>query len=451
VTTKQPDSNGPTHVTLRLPYLQHPRGDKVDFVLEGVSIEALRANGFVPESELIAANTKLLSGVRMPAAGGTWVIGGEDVWSLLRDAGAVIQKHIDQSTSWDDERHQLKGQIQSLIAERDALRVAINRDRTGLAAGLNHVRSIVKGYWWIAEGTWGSYDYTQHTTDTLQREVKFLIESVCSAASGALRASGDRANAALRSNPRHAEALANPPGPMHAVVKDSSPSSGVPVAAVDSETAKPREATSATAKATDNPGDGAGAEFAGHPFCVGDGQRCCDGCDGDGCQTCDNDPLVAWHKDTLSTLVESLEQQGRCPSISCNLGGGHNGPCNIDHSKRPPTVTTVVACGVAQKAAQITEDEYVEMALTPSPDDETLTSTDLNWTDEAGIQALRVLIGNVSSYCGELPSMVATVEPDWTEILHHVGHVEYELKEIRQVIDRKRLFELAKRKEGSSG
>jgi hypothetical protein len=58
--------------------------------------------------------------------------------------------------------------------------------------------------------------------------------------------------------------------------------------------------------------------------------------------------------------------------------------------------------------------------------------------DAAAAQALRVLIGNVCAYAGELPSLVSTIEPDWSELLHHAGHIEYELSEIREVLRLKR-------------
>lgn len=39
------------------------------------------------------------------------------------------------------------------------------------------------------------------------------------------------------------------------------------------------------------------------------------------------------------------EQAGKCPYLFCSLGGGHNGPCNVDGG--PPTITTVVTAGVS--------------------------------------------------------------------------------------------------------
>lgn len=86
----------------------------------------------------------------------------------------------------------------ALDSAQQEVRSVINRDRTGLAATLNHIQAIVRGWQWIAEGTWGSYTYEEQTTQTLQKEVGELIESVLRAASRGLRQSGDRAIAASR-------------------------------------------------------------------------------------------------------------------------------------------------------------------------------------------------------------------------------------------------------------
>jgi len=84
-------------------------------------------------------------------------------------------------------------------AEIERLRGLIDRDRTGLAAAFNAVQRIVKGYWWLAEGEWGSYDYTQHNEGTLRNEIRHCLEQISSQASEALKESGRRADSAFRS------------------------------------------------------------------------------------------------------------------------------------------------------------------------------------------------------------------------------------------------------------
>lgn len=90
--------------------------------------------------------------------------------------------------------------IVELTAEVARLRDLLDRDRTGLAAGLNQVRQAAKGYAWIGAGEWGSYDYTEQTEATLRREVQYMLDGIESLAVTALRQSGERANEAF--NPK---------------------------------------------------------------------------------------------------------------------------------------------------------------------------------------------------------------------------------------------------------
>jgi hypothetical protein len=86
--------------------------------------------------------------------------------------------------------------------ENTKLRDAVNIDRTGLAAGLNHLKAIASGYRWIPDGEWGSYDYTQRSEATLREEVGRLIDGIASGADRYLKASGERATAALSAAPQ---------------------------------------------------------------------------------------------------------------------------------------------------------------------------------------------------------------------------------------------------------
>lgn len=102
----------------------------------------------------------------------------------------------------DKFQSQLRAMSEQLAAERARVKEltdAINIDRTGLAAGLNHVKAVVKGYQWIADGEWGSYSYEERTSETLRREVGYLIKGACDGAERALKASGERATKAVRS------------------------------------------------------------------------------------------------------------------------------------------------------------------------------------------------------------------------------------------------------------
>lgn len=72
------------------------------------------------------------------------------------------------------------------------VRNVINTDVSGLAAGLNKVRTIAEGYRWIPDKEWGSYDYTQQTTETLQKEVGWMIDEILTVSDAALKESGNR-------------------------------------------------------------------------------------------------------------------------------------------------------------------------------------------------------------------------------------------------------------------
>ena len=73
-----------------------------------------------------------------------------------------------------------------LTKEVERLKGLLNRDRTGLAAGLDAVRKIATSYDWICEGR-GTYAYDD---DRYRMEVGALITQVVAAVTEALRASG---------------------------------------------------------------------------------------------------------------------------------------------------------------------------------------------------------------------------------------------------------------------
>lgn len=78
-------------------------------------------------------------------------------------------------------------------AEAEVLRLRglIERDRSGLAAGLAKVRRIVAGWDWLGcPGEWGCYDHTQKTVATLRDEIGRCLAEIETTAIDALRASG---------------------------------------------------------------------------------------------------------------------------------------------------------------------------------------------------------------------------------------------------------------------
>lgn len=71
------------------------------------------------------------------------------------------------------------------------LKRLIERDRTGLAAGLAQVRQIVKSWSWLGNNEdWGCYSWPERTVEALRGEMEQCLEAVEKAALGALQRSG---------------------------------------------------------------------------------------------------------------------------------------------------------------------------------------------------------------------------------------------------------------------
>jgi hypothetical protein len=78
------------------------------------------------------------------------------------------------------------------------IRDVISKDQSGLAEALAKIQTLAKGYDWIPDGEWGSYDYTQHTVETLQKECGYLLTEIEKLAYEGLRDSGNRVIAHVR-------------------------------------------------------------------------------------------------------------------------------------------------------------------------------------------------------------------------------------------------------------
>lgn len=87
--------------------------------------------------------------------------------------------------------------IAELEAEVSRLKRLLDRDHTGLAAGLVAVQRAVGGWFWIPAGEWGSYGWPERTEQALREEVSRCFEEVDVICSTALRESGTRAGAAF--------------------------------------------------------------------------------------------------------------------------------------------------------------------------------------------------------------------------------------------------------------
>ena len=80
----------------------------------------------------------------------------------------------------------------------ELIRGVISTDQSGLSEALAKIRILTKGYDWIPAGEWGSYDYTQRTPETLQKECGYLLEAIEKIAYEGLRDSGNRVIAHVR-------------------------------------------------------------------------------------------------------------------------------------------------------------------------------------------------------------------------------------------------------------
>lgn len=83
-------------------------------------------------------------------------------------------------------------------AEIARLRAAVDRDQTGLAEAMNDIRRSIQGWSWLGEpGSWGSYEYQEHTLETLRTEIRGCLTAINAIARSALATSGDLAQQTL--------------------------------------------------------------------------------------------------------------------------------------------------------------------------------------------------------------------------------------------------------------
>jgi hypothetical protein len=109
----------------------------------------------------------------------------------------IARRAFDAGVAW--ERSRAEAREAALVAERDRVRNALNRDQTGLARALDELRDAVAGWAWLGTpDEWGGYAYEDHTIETVRKEAATLITHVIAACNEALAASGEIANRVLR-------------------------------------------------------------------------------------------------------------------------------------------------------------------------------------------------------------------------------------------------------------
>lgn len=114
---------------------------------------------------------------------------------------AVRNEAAEHIAAIEKERDEARGQYLGAKRKLEEMRKALDRDKTGLAAALDEVRKVLGSFGWIPEGTWGSYEYQEHTHGTIRREVADAFERIHRIVRDALKASGDIADAALSDAP----------------------------------------------------------------------------------------------------------------------------------------------------------------------------------------------------------------------------------------------------------
>lgn len=100
----------------------------------------------------------------------------------------------------EEEEARMRGDEREKVLEKKSklIRDVISKDQSGLAEALAKIRTLAKGYDWIPAGEWGSYDYTRHTVETLQKECGYLLAEVEKISYDGLRDSGNRVTAHVR-------------------------------------------------------------------------------------------------------------------------------------------------------------------------------------------------------------------------------------------------------------
>jgi hypothetical protein len=124
----------------------------------------------------------------------------ESIVQSVRDDRRERDDALDSLAALRSERDALAAALRSAEAALVRAREALNHDRTGLAAAVNRIQTELRGRYWMRHekdggeaGSWGSYPYTQHTVDTLRREISWAFGAMATWAEKALNASGNLA------------------------------------------------------------------------------------------------------------------------------------------------------------------------------------------------------------------------------------------------------------------
>lgn len=132
-----------------------------------------------------------------------------------QDQWQESMRKVEQERARQEERgdsHMKRAHAEFVRAEKAEAEVKrvlelIDRDRTGLAAGLAAIQKVVEGYRWLSAGEWGSYSHEEHTQETLRKEIGWAFDAISEIAGRHLTQSGARANAAFLGGPGPTESV----------------------------------------------------------------------------------------------------------------------------------------------------------------------------------------------------------------------------------------------------
>jgi hypothetical protein len=127
---------------------------------------------------------------------GEWVTVPTCNGKLIPDMTPIVTKQCGCLIHPEAQKFLMGEILNEMRKDRDKniliVRNVINIDKSGLAQAINAMQQVYRGYQWIPNGEWGSYDHTQRTVKTLQQEVGHLLGSLESISVGGLRESGNR-------------------------------------------------------------------------------------------------------------------------------------------------------------------------------------------------------------------------------------------------------------------
>ena len=110
--------------------------------------------------------------------------------------GKAVEEYRCQVPVCHNELNRIRAELKRSNLRVSELKAALDRDKTGLAAGLASINREVADRRWICDGR-GSYEYDD---ERYRKETGWALDAIEKIATDALSASGNLANASLSEN-----------------------------------------------------------------------------------------------------------------------------------------------------------------------------------------------------------------------------------------------------------